>query len=466
MDSVLLEKLIIKGMLVDKNYIATLLTVFDKDYFDNQAIGNVYGYITNHFREYKNIPPTDIIINEFDKDGKTETKELFNEINSIDFDYAKNYDFLFNNTNEYLKEKSIKKAILSSVDIINKKENLGDIRKVVEDALCKDLKIDLGLDYFKSMNTRLERLFQEGEKRIPTGFYTLDEFINGGFTPYTLSIFVAKTHGGKSNFLANMASRQVLMGYNVVLVSLEMSEDAFSQRFDSIYSLLDINKIYRDKHTKMQLIKKLNEVKQKENRGNLFIKEMPTGKATIDDYKKYLRELIIRGIKPDIFICDYVNLMKPSYKSKTDNMYSDVKAIAEELRALSFEFRMPVVSVSQLNREGMRIDFDAIDFSYIAESTGLITTSDFCAIFGSNEDQAVYENELFYKIVKNRLGGRVGEVDKFYVDARSLKMYDSIESDLWFEDVKTSNDVRKMAEPKEEPVVRSMGGKSRKMGRK
>jgi replicative DNA helicase len=163
-----------------------------------------------------------------------------------------------------------------------------------------------------------------------------------------------------------------MMGKNIVLASLEMSEDAFSQRFDSIFSLLDINRIYREKSMKLKLIKKLGELKAQEGRGNLYIKQYPTGKATVDDYRRYIRELRIRGIVIHEFVCDYLNLMKSQYKTKGD-MYSDVKNISEELRAMSYEFKIPVVSVSQLNREGMNITFDEVDFTYISECLSLDT---------------------------------------------------------------------------------------------
>lgn len=264
-----------------------------------------------------------------------------------------------------------------------------------------------------------------------------------------------------STFLANLCARQVMMGKNIVLASLEMSEDAFSQRFDSIFSLLDINRIYREKSMKLKLIKKLGELKAQEGRGNLYIKQYPTGKATVDDYRRYIRELRIRGIVIHEFVCDYLNLMKSQYKTKGD-MYSDVKNISEELRAMSYEFKIPVVSVSQLNREGMNITFDEVDFTYISESIGVAATADLVAIFGSGEDKAVYESELFYKIVKNRLGGRVGVVDKFFYDQRNLKMYDSSEVDQWFEDAAVSTDTRKMAEVQADPVQQSRGRRSRR----
>ena len=459
MDSNLLEKMMIKGCCIDQNYIATLSSVFNKEYFDNPTVSKVYDYIIKHFNEYKNIAPRVAIISEFDKDGLTDVKDLFADIDATDFDYINNYDFLFNRSNEYLKEKAIKKAILESVDIINRKEDLSLIRRSIEDAISKDLKIDLGLDYFGTLRDRLIKRMTAVDQRITTGFPSLDEYTSGGLIPYTLSVMVARIHGFKSTFLANMAARQVMRGNDVVLVSLEMSEDEFAQRFDSIFSLLDINKMYREKKISLQLKKRLEEIKLTGGRGNLFIKQFPTGKATVNDYRKYLRELLIRGIKPKVFMCDYINLMKPTYKTKGD-MYTDVKSIAEELRALSFEFMLPVVSVSQLNREGMKVTFEEVDFTYISESTGVIATADFCAIFGSDDDKAAYENELFYKIVKNRLGGRVGVIDKFFFDQRNLKMYDSCEQDQWAEDASISNDARNLSEVRPDPIARNRGQRS------
>lgn len=461
MNSNMLEKQIIKGCTLDPNYLATLSSVFQKEYFDSTVASKIYDYIVKHFNEYQIIAPRSIIINEFDVDGKTDVSDFFNDIDTIDFDYVKNFDYLFNETNNYLKEKAVKKAILSSVDVINNKDDVGSIRNLVETAISKDLKIDLGINYFNTLSERLQKVMTATDVRVPTGFASLDESISGGLPPYTLSVMVARIHGFKSTFLANVAARQVLKGKNVVLVSLEMSEEAFAQRFDSIFSLLDINKMYISRPLQSQLVKRLQEVKKTPERGNLYIKQYPTGSATVNDYRKYLRELKIRGMEPDIFICDYLNLMKPAYKNKGE-MYSDVKTIAEELRALSFEYKIPVLSVSQLNREGMGVAFDDVDFTYISESVGVAATADFIAIFGSSENSAIYESELFYKIVKNRLGGRVGVVDKFYTDTRNLKMYDSSEEDLWLADAKISNDNRNLAEIIADPVVRNKGKKTRR----
>ena len=447
LDSDFLEKLIIKGMMTDKNFLVLVTSVFEPGYFDDSSISHIFKFCRDYVSEYSEIPQIETVINSLpDEFEQNDIKEIFEEIDTIDYDIARNYNHLVDQTNDYLKEQAVKNAIIESVDIVEDKERRPEIRQKIETALTKDIKIDLGLDYFGDLGDRLTRIFTASDIRIPTYYPQFDEYINGGFPPFTLSVLTARIHGFKSNTMANFAARQVLHGHNVVLMTLEMAQDAFAQRFDSIYTGLDINRIYVSNTHKNRLTRKLAEVKAQEGRGTLLIKQFPTGQASVLDFTIYLRELLIRGILPSIIYVDYINLMKTAYQVER-NMYSAVKRIAEELRALSFAFEIPVVSVSQLNREGSFVGFEELDFTYIAESLGLPATADFMAIMGTDDDAMVYQNELLYKIVKNRLGGRVGEVDRLYYDSRSLKMYDSTELDLWNQDATTSGDSRDIAPP-------------------
>jgi replicative DNA helicase len=443
-----LEKIIVKGMTSDKDFLVLVSSVFEAKYFDDPYIRHAFDFCKNYFGEHNDIPSKDTIINSTEEnvDG---LRSLLNEVEELDFNVADGYQFLLDQSNDYLKEKALKSAIIESVDEVEDPERRNSIRDRIEYALVKDLKIDLGLHYFEHLGERLRRIFTASENKVPTYFPVFDEFINGGFPPFTLSILTAKIHGGKSNTMANFAARQVLNGLNPVVISLEMAEDAFAQRFDGIYSCMDINRMYLSNTYRRQLMARLTETKSTEGRGELFIKQFPTGEASVLDFKIYLRELIMRDVHPDILYVDYINLMKTAYKVE-NNLYSTVKRVAEELRALSFEFEIPVVSVSQLNREGTYINFESLDFQYIAESLGVPATCDFMAILGTDEDQMIYQNEILYKITKNRLGGRVGQWDKFYLDARSLKMYDSCELDPWIEDAEISGDDRTSIDQVEE----------------
>jgi len=448
LDSDFLEKIIIKGLSSDKNFLVLVSRAFIPEYFDNNIAGQVFSFASDYLSEFNSIPPKEIITNSIEGE---DVRRLFDDIESIDFDIKENYDYLVSQTNLYLKDQAIKKALIESVDFVTRenqeRNDLQIIRHKIEDALCRDLKVDLGLAYFNDLRERLERIFNATDIRIPTYFPAFDELITGGFPPLTLSVVVARIHGFKSNTMANWAARQVLHGHNVVLLSLEMSQDMFAQRFDSVYSKLDINRMYFGDQ-KIELMRRLGTVKRTEERGELYIKQYPTGSASVQDFRVYLRELSMRGIKPSIVYVDYINLMKKD----SPDLYQSVKSVAESLRALSFEFECPVVSVSQLNREGGFVGFEDLSFNYISESMGVPATSDFMSIIGIDEDKWIYENELHNKIVKNRFG-RLNEIWRCYYDPRSLKMYDESELDEWLEDARSFNEERNRA-PQRERIPR------------
>jgi replicative DNA helicase len=443
LNSDFLEKIILKGMLNDRDYLILLSSVFEPEYFDDPSIQHAFSFCKEYVDEYHSIPEKDSIINS--SENMDDIRHVIEEAEQSEFDVAESYPFLLEQTNDYLKEKALKQAIIDSVDEVEDPERRPTIQKRIENALIKDIKIDLGLDYFGNMGERLRRIFTATEDRIPTYFPAFDEIINGGFPALTFNVFTAKIHGGKSNTMANFAARQVLNGHSVVLLTLEMSEDAFAQRFDSILTGLDMNRMYLSREYRRKLFGSLREIKRGDNIGKLFIKQYPTGAASILDFRMYLRELQIRDIDIDIVYVDYINLMKTAYKNK-GSMYEDIKAISEELRALSFEFKCPIVSVSQLNREGFYTTFSEIDFNHIAESMGIPATADFMAVLGTDENEMIYESEVLYKITKSRIGGLVGTIDKFYLDKKSLKLYDATEMDEWIEDATVSGDTRNQIE--------------------
>ena len=93
----------------------------------------------------------------------------------------------------------------------------------------------------------------------------------------------------------------------------------------------------------------------------------------------------------------------------------------------------------------MGIPLAELDYIHIAESIGLAATCDLLVFLGMDEDLQVYQNEMHWKILKSRQGGE-GYIGKFYVDDRSLKMYDSLELELWMKDQETSSGSRNLIE--------------------
>jgi hypothetical protein len=213
-----LEKIIVKGMMSDKNFLVLMSSVFEGKYFDDPYIKKTFEFCKDYFGEYNTLPSKDSVINSSKEDIEG-LKDLMEEVEVMDFNVADSYKFLLDQSNDYLKEKALKNAIVESIPDVEHPDRRARIRDRVENALVKDLKIDLGLHYFEQLGERLTRIFTASENKVPTFFPIFDEFINDGFPPFTLSILTAKIHGGKSNTMANFAARQVINGLNPVVIS-------------------------------------------------------------------------------------------------------------------------------------------------------------------------------------------------------------------------------------------------------
>lgn len=136
-----MELLIIKGVMNSKEFLTLLMNSFEGQFFDNPTYKEMYETTITHYK--KNMT----LIDKYIISDIVDCKNVFDEIEAVDFDLDKNHDFLINETNAYLKEKAIKQSILDSVSIIDSNSNINDIRNKVESALAKDLTMNLGTDY-------------------------------------------------------------------------------------------------------------------------------------------------------------------------------------------------------------------------------------------------------------------------------------------------------------------------------
>lgn len=249
---------------------------------------------------------------------------------------------------------------------------------------------------------------------------------------YTDGVESHNTGGGKTLFMCHMAAANLLRGYNVLYITLEMSEKSISERIDA--NLLDIDLDELINVSRETYIKKIDRVKSKTT-GRLKIKEYPTAGASAANFRHLLNELRLKqNFVPDIIYVDYLNICCSSRikLGNTVNSYTFVKTIAEELRGLAQEFNVPLVTATQVNRTGFKSsDPDLADTS---ESFGLPATSDFFIVLTST-DELNELNQIMVKQLKNRYTD-VTKKRKFVIgiNRARMKLFDVSEEEQTLND--------------------------------
>ena len=153
-----------------------------------------------------------------------------------------------------------------------------------------------------------------------------------------------------------------------------------------------------------KLKSQLNNIKKRNKESKILIKEFPPSTISPFQVAAYLKKLQQRGIKVDCLVLDYLNLMDSGVKGAS-NMYERVKAISEQLRAISYKFSIPVITASQINRSGYNSASPSLET--ISEGISLANTAD--AIFNIWQTDEDKDNGFINMgIAKNRFGPNFG----------------------------------------------------------
>jgi len=131
----------------------------------------------------------------------------------------------------------------------------------------------------------------------------------------------------------------------------------------------------------------------------LIIKEFAMGKASIASIESHIQKCTDLGYRPDLVIIDYVDLLKSKRKSidrkdEIDDIYVSTKGLARELK-------IPIWTVSQVNRAGAKDD--VIEGDKAAGSYNKMMIADF-AISLSRKRQDKVNGTGRIHIMKNRYG--------------------------------------------------------------
>jgi len=421
-----LELTILRNLVYNEDYSRKVIPFIQPEYFEQRSERVVFEEIVQFIIKYNSAINKEALGIEIENRTdltETDVKDIREICTSLNDSVAEK-QWLLDTTEKWCRDRAIYLALMESIHIADGNDgnkNRDAIPGILSDALAVSFDNNIGHDYLQNYEERYD-FYHRKEDKIEFDLEYFNKITKGGLPNKTLNIALAGTGVGKSLFMCHVASSALLQGRNVLYITLEMAEERIAERIDAnllnvpIQQLVDLPRsTFENKVTSLS----------KKTQGTLIIKEYPTASAHSGHFKALLNELALKkSFRPDIIFIDYLNICASSRHKPNGsaNSYSYIKSIAEELRGLAVEFRVPIVSATQTTRSGYgNSDVELTDTS---ESFGLPATADLMfALISTEELEGL--GQIMVKQLKNRYNDPT--VFKRFVvgiDRAKMRLYD------------------------------------------
>lgn len=422
------EKIIFNKILQDCKYYDTV----KDEYFETPEIRKAYEISRRFFERYKESPV------------KKQLKHLvvhnkLEEQLSLEF-----IDGLFDSNEEYEEQwlqetlegwvswRALTTTIFRAftymksqkVSTENVKDVVDKVVGIVRDGTSIELGNDDCLDFSDPSSHRSITM-----QSFSTGYSFLDLTMGGGWIPGTLNVVMGAQKSGKSVWLLNLAANAVKMGKNVMIITLELLDYQYLQRISA--NLMGVTTSEYSKKLKdndplwlKRNIKKVIDYGDGYNPfGNLMIKAYPTSTASANDIEAFIKKKeATTGIKFDLVVIDYLNIMKNWRNPNSENTYMKVKQISEDVRAMALRNGWAIASATQMNRSNQ--GSTDISMTDISESIGLASTLD--TLYGIIQTELMKsEGEYMLKSLALRNSEESGYRKKFTVNYSTMNIYET-----------------------------------------
>lgn len=342
------EKAVIGSMLLDPSCIDLVKKyVRGSDYFKNPVLGEAFFVIVKMYEEKKDIDLVTVsdtigtskafilaeAMNETVTSAHTEEYARIVRDNYIRMTLAKK----LKNINPFNE-----KAYPSPLDVINEIEKETKLASTFLDETEEvSLETLVGEVYDEVYKTEEEN---ETKYLIPTGFTDLDRIILG-LERGEVIVIAGRPGMGKTSLALNIALNVAKKGYGVLIFSLEMSARRLIARLLCMEGRIDTirfkeKELYEEEHEKLS--KAVAVV------ANLPLKIIEKANKIVD-----IRSIIAKHTAREnigLVVIDFLQLIKDqSVKGRT--RANEVGDIAKTVQDIAHFYNVPIILVSQLNRE-------------------------------------------------------------------------------------------------------------------
>jgi replicative DNA helicase len=181
---------------------------------------------------------------------------------------------------------------------------------------------------------------------LPTGFRDLDE-LTSGLQPGNLVIIAARPGIGKSSLAINIAHNVAVSGQSVAVFSLEMSRHEVGMRMLCSAAKVPWDRIRAKRVGPDDWVRV---VQAAETLHDAPLAIVDSGNVNIVDVRAKARRMRSSKQGLALIIVDYLQLMTSAAVRRPDNRQQEVAEISRSLKLLAKELRIPILALSQLNR--------------------------------------------------------------------------------------------------------------------
>lgn len=202
-------------------------------------------------------------------------------------------------------------------------------------------------DILETVHQELKNAGTNLQNIVKTGFTQIDKKIRG-FKPGDLVIVAGRPGMGKTTWALNIATNNIFAHKNVLIFSLEMTNEQLIKKIVSSESGISIDKMDGGNLTASDW-RLFEETKNKLSQSNLYVYDKsPITIETLVNKTKSIQA--VRQI--DLIIVDYLQLLMTTSKAPagSDNRTASMTYISNLLKGLAKEIGCPLISLSQLNR--------------------------------------------------------------------------------------------------------------------
>lgn len=400
-------------LISDRAFLERIIEIISPDYFEADAHKWIVKLISEYFPKYRGIPTMEVFAVEIQKipDGvlqmavKEQVTAAYKQVSSLDTEYVKE-TFL-----EFCKNQKLKNAIYNAHEYL-RQGDYDSIWHVINEASRAGIERNLGHDYFTDVEQRMSAAARE---TIKTNWNIIDTHLDGGLGKGELGFIVAPAGSGKSWFLARIGAEAMRQGKNVMHITLELNEKYVGLRYDAIFSGIAFQEVRN----------KIDQVKTAISNipGKLYIKYFPIKTASAATIKMHIDRLqLITGVKIDLIIVDYADLLRPFAADKNANSYSEAGSVYEELRGVLGELQIPGWTASQSNRGAH--EEEIIEAHNVADSYRKIMTGDFIMSLSRKMEDKIAGTGRIH-VMKNRFGSDgITYLCEFDTSCGKINIYD------------------------------------------